>query len=683
MNARRSSRVALACTAGFMLVLGAVTARIVMLQTHPSEQLARFIDDRTSSWQVEPIRGDLRDRRGRVISTSRFEYRLAIDPATFPDPPDQAIVRLAEITGIDAGTIGSKVVAALGENDIRRRVLEQWTAPEAGPVDDSLVGRLLGRLGVEPPAREAQPMSNWARQVGGPPPIIRYVPVEPMVDQATANAVRLERIRGVSFDRVAVRDYPGADLAAALIGKVGYGHVGLLGAETAFDDKLGGQPGRVRYVRDHRGRPLWVGAGDWSNPVRGDDIRLSIDLAIQMIATEELARGIADAGAAGGRLVVLDPATGEILAMVDQIVDDIEAEEFPFVKLGESGGAMLEVDADHSKWPRYRVIAPDPKRGIHPALGRNRCIEDIYEPGSTFKPFVWSLAYEQGLLPDDEIIEIADARNYRTPYGRRLADVTRRGELSWAQVLLFSSNIGMSKVADRLEHRDERRLVRSLGFGSPTGLGLPGEASGLVTSAKSWTQYTQTSVAIGYEVGVTPVQMVRAFAAFARDGDLAGTIPELRLTAASGDDPIAGLATRIYEPQTALAVRGIIEGVVERMDRNRMRTQENPVPVTYRAFGKSGTAKIAVTPPAGYGLPTNGRGYFDKQYNASFIAGAPFDDPRLVVLVIIDDPKPELVRVGQAYGSWVAGPVVRRVLERSLRYLGVEPDLAEDAVAAR
>ena len=100
-------------------------------------------------------------------------------------------------------------------------------------------------------------------------------------------------------------------------------------------------------------------------------------------------------------------------------------------------------------------------------------------------------------------------------------------------------------------------------------------------------------------------------------------------------------------------------------------------------FGKSGTAKIAVTPPAGYGLPTNGRGYFEKQYNSSFIAGAPFDDPRVVVLVIIDDPKPELVRVGQAYGSWVAGPVVRRVVERSLKYLGVEPDRVEDAVATR
>ena len=683
MNARRPSRVAMACVAGFMLILGAVTARIALLQTHPSEQLARFIDDRTSSWQVEPIRGDLRDRRGRVISTSRFEYRLAIDPTTFPDPPDAAIVRLAEITGIDAGKIGSKVVAALGENDIRRRVLEQWTAPAETPDDDSLLGRLFGRLGIESPAHQAAPMSEWAKQVGGPPPIIRYVPIEPMVDQATANAVRLEHIRGVSFDRVAVRDYPGADLAAALIGKVGYGHVGLLGAETAFDRKLGGEPGRVRYVRDHRGRPLWVGAGDWSSPVRGDDIRLSIDLAIQMIATEELKRGIADAGAAGGRLVVMDPATGEILAMVDQINEDIEAEDFPFVKLGDSGGALPEVERDHNDWPRYRVIAPDPKRDIHPALGRNRCIEDIYEPGSTFKPFIWSLAYEQGLLPEDEIIRIADARNYRTPYGRRLADVTRRGELSWPQVLLFSSNIGMSKVADRLDPRDERQIVRRLGFGAPTGLGLPGEASGLVTSARNWTQYTQTSVAIGYEVGVTPVQMVRAFSAFARSGDLAGTIPELRLTASSSDDPIASVATRIYQPDTALAVRKIIEGVVERMDTNRRRTQEDPVPATYRMFGKSGTAKIAVTPPAGYGLPKNGRGYFDKQYNSSFIAGAPFEDPRVVVLVIIDDPKPELVRVGQAYGSWVAGPVVRRVVERTLRYLGVEPDRADEAVATR
>jgi cell division protein FtsI (penicillin-binding protein 3) len=685
----RAGVVGVLCLAGFMVVLGAVTTRIIQLQTYPSPQLARFIDDRTSSWEVEPIRGDLRDRRGRVVSTSRFQYRLAIDPATFPEEPedrDRAIVRLAETTGIPPADIGMKLITALGENDIRRRALEEWNAPPEGTAaHDSLQSRLLRALGVDADDQAPAALSDWAQQVGGPKPLIRYLPFEPLVDQTTANAVRILRLPGVSFDRVAVRDYPGGDVAAGLIGKVGYGDVGLLGAEVAFDGSLTGESGRVRYVRDHRGRPLWVGRGDWKSPVRGDDIRLSIDLALQTIATEELARGIDEAGAAGGRLVMLDPQTGEILAMVDRIVEDIDAEPFPYVKLEgrDPSEPAPEVGRDHNDWPRYRVIRPDPARDIHPALGRNRCIEDIYEPGSTFKPFVWAHAYEIGLLPDTETIHIADARNYRTPYGRHLADVTRRSDLTWPEVLLYSSNIGMSQVADRLDHKDLRNLVHRLGFGSPTGLKLPGEASGLVTGPRDWTKYTQTSVAIGYEIGVTPVQMVRAFSAFARNGDLAGTVPEIRLTAQNADDPTAGVVERIYEPDTALRVRAVIEGVAQRMDANRERVKEDSVPATYRMFGKSGTAKIAVSPPPGFGLPRYGRGYFEKQYNSSFIAAAPFEEPRIIVLVIIDDPKPELVRLGQAYGSWVAGPVVRRVIERSLRYLGVDPDMPAAEVAKR
>ncbi len=685
---RRAGVVGVLCAAGFMVVLGAVTTRIIILQTHPPTELAQFVDDRTSSWEVEPIRGDLRDRRGRVVSTSRFEYRLVIDPVTFPSEPDRAIVQLAEVTGLPMAELGSRIITTLGENDIRRRMLDEWNAPDrsADEPPKTKLGRFLQQVGLTPPPRDdtGQELTAWASEAGSPPPMIRYLPFKPLVDLETANAVRLLRIAGVSFDRVAVRDYPGDATAAGLIGKVGFGHVGLLGAEITFDTELHGEPGLVRYVRDDGGRPLWVGSGDWKNPVRGDDIRLSIDLELQRIALDELRRGITDAGAAGGRLIMLDPASGEVLAMVDEIVTDVEAEPFPFIKLGEenANGPAPEVDPDHENWPRYQVVRQDPKRAIHPALGRNRCVEDIYEPGSTFKPFVWARAHAAGLLGDTEKIQIADARNYRTPYGRRLADVTRRAELSWDEVLLFSSNIGMSQVAERLEEKDLRNLVHNLGFGSPTGLGLPGEATGLVTNARDWTEYTQTSVSIGYEIGVTPIQMVRAFSAFARSGDLAGTMPQVRLTAQSADDPIGNLVERVYDPETALRVRATIEGVAKRMDANRERTVENPVEANYRLFGKSGTSKIAVSPPPGYGLPKYGRGYFEKQYNSSFIAGAPFDEPRLVVLVIIDDPAPELVRIGHAYGSWVAGPVVRRVMERSLRYLGVDPDMPQSDLAS-
>jgi cell division protein FtsI/penicillin-binding protein 2 len=310
-------------------------------------------------------------------------------------------------------------------------------------------------------------------------------------------------------------------------------------------------------------------------------------------------------------------------------------------------------------------------------------VEDVYEPGSTFKPFVWALARQQGLLPDSEVIK-NESKQYRTPYGRRLEDVTYRAEMSWTDVLLYSSNIGMSKVAERVAFRDVQQTLVKLGFGRSTELGLAGEASGLVTRLRDWTKYTQTSVAIGYEVAVTPVQMVRAFSAFARNGELAGTLPALRLTAFDPSDPLADLVERVYEPEAALDVRRSIVGVVERMESLRKIRFPEDVPATYSMFGKSGTSKIAVSAPKGYEVPRGAKGYFEKQYNASFLVGAPVDEPRLVVLAIIDDPGPDLVRLQRAYGSSVAGPVTRRVVERSLRYLGVLADLPErEDVATR
>ncbi|RMH12396.1 MAG: penicillin-binding protein 2 [Planctomycetota bacterium] len=679
----RESIVGVLVTSFFSVVLLAVCARITLLQISPPTKLREFISDRASRRNIEPLRGDLLDRRGRVVSTTRFAYRVIVDPVQFPDPPDEAIVRLAEASTLDAATIGPRILAALAENDNRRREIElhkTWAPePQRQP---SLYETIKQKLGI----RTTQSASGstptwWVEQAYLPPSMIRYLPLDPMLDRAGADRILSLGLPGVTIETRPVRVYPGSDLAASLIGKVGFEHVGLLGAERSLDARLSGDAGHIRYVRDAFGRPLWVGRGDWVGPTRGEDVRLAIDLEIQRIAMQELIRGVADADAAGGRIVVIDPRTGELLAMADHIREDVDAVPFPWIPIGSQQEA--EVDPDHSTWPRYRVVLPDEARSVDPSLARNRCVEDIYEPGSTFKPFIWALARSLGKLPDSEKIRF-DPKNYRTPYGRRLADVSSRGELSWPEVLLYSSNIGMSKIAERLTHKQIQSIVARLGFGRRTELGLPGEATGLVTPPHQWTDYTQTSVAIGYEIGVTPVQMVRAFSAFARNGQLAGTVPTLRLTAFDPDDPLAGLYERVYEPEVALEVRQTIVGVVDRMEKLRRLRFPDDIEATYRMFGKSGTAKIAVTPPPGFAMPKNARGYFERQYNSSFIAGAPLEQPRLVVLVIIDDPGPELVRIGRAYGSAVAGPVVRRVMERSLRYLGVVPDaITGEDVASR
>ncbi|MEC9374679.1 MAG: penicillin-binding transpeptidase domain-containing protein, partial [Planctomycetota bacterium] len=295
-----------------------------------------------------------------------------------------------------------------------------------------------------------------------------------------------------------------------------------------------------------------------------------------------------------------------------------------------------------------------------------------------FKPFIWSVATELELCKHEQVFDKHGGRWY-TPFGRYLEDVVKRDEQTWLEVLINSSNIGMAQAGLRMPPRQMRDAVTRFGFGSRTGLGLPGESVGLVTDLKNWSDYTRTSVPMGYEVAVTPVQMVRAFSAFARSGEMAGSLPPVRLTALPVDDPAPDMVYRVLPPWVAELARSTMRGVAKNLDTLMKQRGQMDFEPQYDLFGKSGTAKIA---------RPDGRGYFE-QYCSSFIAGAPVDNPRLVVLVVIDDPGPERVRNRAHYGSAVAGPVVRRIVERTLPYLGIAPPpqpatsvAAADAIAA-
>jgi cell division protein FtsI (penicillin-binding protein 3) len=326
------------------------------------------------------------------------------------------------------------------------------------------------------------------------------------------------------------------------------------------------------------------------------------------------------------------------------------------------------------------TLAPDPARDVHVSLGRNRCIEDVYEPGSTFKSFVWSAITAMGAADPGEIIDTEGGR-WRTSYGRAIEDESRQNQLSWHDVLVHSSNIGMIKSAERIGFAQLREIVVRFGFGSKTGLGLPGETSGLVTPARQWSKHTQTSIAMGYEVGVTPVQMVRAFSAFARSGELAGTIPELRLTAVDTREMATNVATRVLPTDVVMVARDAMGDVAHNMETRWAKPPKGQA-WRYDLFGKSGTTKIAAVAPPEKRRPRWLGGYFERQYHSSFIAAGPIEAPRIVVLVVIDDPGPERVRTRSYYGSAVAGPVVRRVMERSLSYLGITPTVDESGDAA-
>ena len=657
---RRFDVVAFTTLGIISLLMALVLARVVELQVAPGEELVEHLDARVTRRIEHAVRGDLLDRRGRLLATTRFGERVVVDPVVFPDPPDEAIVALADAIGMDPADLGRRIITKLAVNEERAGAWE----------------RFKERYGEEPPD-----------DVDKPRPIIRYVPIDAgavkmsgghVLGDEQADAVRALDLPGVRLEQRSVRECVGGEAVMSIVGKVGFEHEGLLGAERWLDGELSGTDGSLRYVRDAYGRPLWMEPHARKPAHRGKDVRLSIDLELQRIALAELRRGVEDADAAGGRLVAIDPATGEVLAMCD-VIRPIEG-AVPFPWDDKAGPPSQGPDPDAPK-PRYIAVMDDPGRRIHPALGRNRCVEDVYEPGSTFKPFVWSSVTELGLAQPDEVFDTEGGR-WHTSYGRYIEDVTKRDHMTWSEVLVNSSNIGMTKGAERLTFEQLHDAIVRFGFGSRTGIGLPGEAAGIVTSMKNWSKYTQTSVAFGYEVAVTPVQMAQAFCAMARTGELAGTLQPARLTAVGPRDAVRSFRHRVLPVAVAELTRQTLRAVAHNMERHMARRYPLEQGWKYSMFGKSGTAQIPLgMPPPGHRRPRWSRGYFEGQYNSSFIAGGPVDEPRLVVLVVIDDPGPSQVRRRVHYGSAVAGPVVRRVMERGLAYFGVEPDRASSARA--
>ena len=553
---------------GIILAMLVVLGRVSQLKLRPGPKLAASLAPPVSNRPEHARRGNLLDARNRIIATSTVGYRLFADPQTMAEPR-AAAERLAAAIGAD-------------------------------------------------PARIHRKIREHADR--------RYVVLADLLEDWQVEAVRQARLRGVGLEPRLVRHYPHGTLAALVVGLVGFDHTGLSGSEHIFEGALAPRAGHLTYLRDARRRALWIDEADYRPARDGRDLKLSIDLVIQQIAEQRLRESVREHNAGGGRVLVLDCRSGEILAMAD----------------------VLQAR------PGWEELARDPLRETHPALGRNRCATDPYEPGSTFKPFVWAVATELAKAEPQEIIPTPADRYHRTTRGRRIRDTRLHGPVSWRTVLVKSINSGMAIVAERMSHQEMRAGIGRFGFGTRTHCGVPGESAGLVTSAGAWSHYTQTSVAMGHEIAVTPLQMVRAFSAFARDG----TVAALRLTAGPSEQRQYPLHHRICSAPIARLVREVLAEVVMSGTGRRARSQR------YRLFGKSGTAQ----------LPNPAGGYYEDRYVSSFIAGAPYEEPRLVVLCVIDDPD----RSRGHFGGDVAGPVVRDIVDGTLAYLGVR---AEEAMS--
>ena len=547
-----------------VLLIG-LFGRVYQLQALPGEQVASRVNTQTSAREIAGRRGAIYDRRGRLLAGTRVAQRMFADSGLIEDPD----------------TFPMMVSYSFGYN---RRDIE---------------GLIESRPGS------------------------RYIVLDERLRDERLQAYQEFDIPGLATEPVLVRDYPFGSLAGQVLGFVGTEGDGLSGAEMAYDQTLAASQGRMQYLRDASLNPLFFERANYLPQQHGQTVRLSIDVTLQAIAEAHLARTVEhymlhdDEGnpLTTGQVVLMDPHTGEILAMAN-----------------------------------YPAFEPARFREMDPEFARNRCVTDFFEPGSIFKPFIWAGLTQLGASTPDEVID-CEMGAWITDFGRRLRDSHGYGELSWAEVLVKSSNIGMGKIAMRLTLDDLHRIVTAFGFGRTTGSRLPGEVPGMLNPRERWNEYSQTSIPMGQEIGTTPLQLVRAFSVFANDGML--ITPTLR--AVNHNTLEAGrMRQRVLDPQVAQLTRDVMRQVVEEGTGRRVNTPQ------YALFGKTGTAQL---PDA-----VNG-GYHQDRYVASFVAGAPYESPRLVIGVFVHDPNKA---VGH-YGGIVAAPCAQRILEESLLYLGVPP----------
>jgi cell division protein FtsI (penicillin-binding protein 3) len=502
--------------------------------------------------------------------------------------------------------------------DARGRVLAESIAAEsiyADPqaiVQKRVVAKSLASVrGIGLSAREIE---TKLRGDGSFAWIARQLPLE-----VTAEARKL-KLPGIYFLEAHRRSYPRATLASNVIGYVGLDGDGLGGIEHSFDEHIRGTPGKVTLLRDAR-RGVYLVGGDGANrPRDGHHVVLTIDSVIQFIAERALQQAMTHYRATGGSVLVMDPNDGSILAMASAPTFD-----------------------------------PNRFRSFSPVAWRNRNVQDLYEPGSTFKIVTAAAGLEEHLVTPSQIVDCGDGSITIANITINEHDGKRYGLLSFEDVIVNSSNVGTARVGLALGQQRFYGWIRRFGFGERAGLPLPGEQSGLLRRAEKWTQVSPASISIGQEIAVTPLQITRAVASVAAGGMLVEPRIVKRIVDEEGNtvlEPPRGTPRRVTSEKTAAVLNEILKNVVSRGTGEKAAIAEHVV------AGKTGTAQKAVR-----------GGYSADKYVGSFVGYVPADQPRLVILVVIDEPR------GEHYGGTVAAPVFREVAEATLRYLGVPPSI--------
>jgi len=479
-----------------------------------------------------------------------------------------------------------------------------WAIPSDAKLTPEQTGELASLLEVEKKELQRKLASEKS-----------FVFLQRQLPPQVGDQVAAMKLPGIGLDKEYRRFYPSGEMTAHLVGFTGVDGTGLEGVELAFQQQLLGHSGSRTVIKDRRGQ-IVEDVGSIKPPQDGKDIRLALDSKIQYLAYSQLKQAVLEFKAKAGGIVVLDTRTGEILALAN--------------------------------WPTYN---PNNRERLSGAQLRNRAVTDTFEPGSTLKPFAVAQALEEGKVRFDTIISCAPGR--MTISGRTISDAHPHGDLTVAEVIQKSSNVGAAKIASTLTPKEMWEMFEAVGFGQISHLGFPGEVGGHLRPWKSWRPIEQATMSYGHGISVSLMQLARAYTVFAREGDM---IP---LSLTKVDSPV--VSTPVFSQQTVREMRAMLEMAVQAGG-----TAPKAKIPGYRVAGKTGTAyKIE-------------GGQYVRKYVASFVGFAPASDPRLIAAIMIDEPG-----AGQHYGGDVAGPVFASVMGGALRTLGILPDDLQQVAQAK
>jgi len=502
--------------------------------------------------------------------------------------------------------------------DSRGRILAESVAAESIYADPQAIGDRVqtakALASVKALQMDARELAAKLGSASGFVWIARQLPLE------TSAAVKALKLPGVYFLDEHRRSYPRSMLAANVIGYLGVDGEGLGGIEHSFDAQVRGRAGRVTLLRDARRGMYLVGGEGPNRPIDGNDVVLTIDSVVQFIAERALSRAVEEYHAAAGVAIVMDPRDGRILAMASNPTFDPN---------------------------RYRDFSPEDRR--------NRAVQDMYEPGSTFKIVTASAGLEEGVVTPSQILDCGDGFIQIGSTQIHEHGHNRYGLITFEDVMVHSSNVGAIRVGLSLGQDRFYRYIRRFGFGERSGVALPGEAQGSVRRTEQWSQLSNASMSIGQEIGATPLQVIAAIAAVANGGLRVQPRIVEKVVDAKGntiDTPPQTAPVRVISEKTAAVLNEVLKAVVARGTGVRASLAEHVV------AGKTGTAQKAMR-----------GGYSPDKVVASFGGYVPADRPQLAILVVIDEPK------GSEYGGTVAAPAFKEIAESTLRYLNVPPSI--------